>query len=141
MRFRRKKSIFCTNISDKHFGQNICQIFSVFLLILKLWSRFGSSYLKNFAHSTLPSVADPLIDCTTKSFTGLCRGSGTEVVVPKYHLKRIRSSVKFCTCRVRPKEIDPLFSVDPPYIKHMCAYPLFIGNMPHIAFFHIKIYK
>jgi len=37
-------------------------------------------------------------------------------------------------CEVRPKKIDPLFSVERPYIKNMCAYSLFIGNIPHIFF-------
>ena len=36
---------------------------------------------------------------------------------------------------VRPKKIDPLFSVERPYIENMCAYSLFIGNMQHIVFF------
>ena len=39
---------------------------------------------------------------------------------------------------IRPKKIDPLFSVERPYIKNMCAYSLFIGNMPHIDFFTPK---
>ena len=42
---------------------------------------------------------------------------------------------------IRPKKIDPLFSVERPYIENMCAYSLFIGNMQHIVFFYIKIYK
>ena len=36
---------------------------------------------------------------------------------------------------IRPKKIDPLFSVERPYIENMCAYSLFIGNMQHIVFF------
>ena len=39
---------------------------------------------------------------------------------------------------LRPKKIDPLFSVERPYIKNMCAYSLFIGNMAHIVFFSVS---
>ena len=43
-----------------------------------------------------------------------------------------------CRSCYKAKKVDPLFSVERPYIKHMCAYSLYIWNLPHIVFFLYK---